>query len=58
MFDASRIVNVADRFALKQGGELAEVQLACETWGSAMPRIPTPSFCLSDCHPVLTFVPR
>jgi len=33
MFNASHIMRVADRFALKRGGELAEVQLAYETWG-------------------------
>ena len=33
MPDATRILRVFDRFALKRGGELAEVQLAYETWG-------------------------
>ena len=33
MPDATRILRVSDRFALKRGGELAEVQLAYETWG-------------------------
>ena len=47
MFDASRIVHVADRFALKRGGELAEVQLACETRGQRN---------ASDTNTVLLFV--
>ena len=47
MFDASRIVHVADRLALKRGGELAEVQLACETRGQRN---------ASDTNTVLLFV--
>lgn len=33
MTNASRILRVADRFAMKRGGSLPEVQLAYETWG-------------------------
>ena len=33
MSDATRIMRVADRFAMKRGGCLTEVQLAYETWG-------------------------
>jgi homoserine O-acetyltransferase len=33
MSDATRIMRVADAFAMKRGGRLAEVQLAYETWG-------------------------
>lgn len=33
MSNATRIMRVADRFVMKRGGELPEVQLAYETWG-------------------------
>ncbi len=33
MTDATRIMRVADNFAMKRGGVLPEVQLAYETWG-------------------------
>ena len=33
MTNATRIMRVADHFAMKRGGSLPEVQLAYETWG-------------------------